>query len=175
MAAISPKIASLLTRQISKELYSHNLYMAKALWFDVKNYTGIGTWFKAQAQEELLHAYKMMDHLVLRGETPEVEGGIDFPAGRWKSATQVWESTLEHEQAVTVDVHAILDAAYEEKDHSTIGFMQWFANEQLEEEASVASILEQVRAYDKMPGILYHLDKKLGKRTPFITSDGSVA
>ena len=46
---------------------------------------------------------------------------------------------------------------------------------QLEEEASVASILEQVRAYDKMPGILYHLDKKLGKRTPFITSDGSVA
>ena len=90
---------------------------------------------------------------------------VDAPPTEWESPLAAFEAVLKHEQKVTGLINKLVDQAIAENDHATRGFLQWFVDEQIEEEASADAIVEQLKLIKSAPGGLFMLDKELGRRT----------
>ncbi len=133
---ISKKMESALNEQIKWELYSSYLYLAMSAYFQSVDMTGFAQWMRIQAQEELLHAIKFFDYIGERDGRP-VLLPIDAPPKEWKSPQAAFENAYKHEQGVTARINNLVTAAEQAKDKAAVVFLQWFVNEQVEEEASV--------------------------------------
>jgi ferritin len=163
MGRISEKMTEALNRQINAEMYSAYLYLAMSSAAADSEYSGAAKWFFAQAQEEMTHAMKLYDYVFSRDRKVLLEA-IEKPPAEFESLKHMIEETLVHEQKVTAMINDLANLAQDERDHATYGFLQWFIDEQVEEEESVRDILAQIRiAGDQGPG-LYMLDKSLGER-----------
>lgn len=149
--------------QINKELYSSYLYLAMSNYVDSEGFKGIANWFVVQAQEELDHAMRFYKYLHDTGETLELKA-VDKPEVKWNSIKDVFENGLNHEKYVTGRIHKLMDIAVEVKDHSAAMMLQWFVNEQVEEEASFRDILGRLNIIDEDKKYLIMLDSDLGKR-----------
>jgi ferritin len=90
---------------------------------------------------------------------------IDGPPTEWDSPLEVFQATLKHEQKVTGLINKLVDQAISENDHATRGSLQWFVDEQVEEEASADAIVQQLKLMKGAPGGLFMLDKELGARS----------
>lgn len=160
---ISKKMSEEINKQINEELYSAYLYLSMSAWFASKNLMGFANWMRIQFQEEEFHAFKMFDYLLERGGQPELKP-IDGPKTDWKDAIEIFEDSYNHEQHITSRINHMINVAYEEKDHAAITFLQWFVNEQVEEEANASGMLEQLKLIDgKGPG-LFMLDREAKSR-----------
>ena len=160
---LKKKVEKALNEQINAEMYSAYLYLSMASYFDAEGLDGFANWMRIQFQEEQAHALKIYDFVNERGGRVRLKP-IDGPDTDWKSAQDVFEQTLKHEQLVTSLINKLVDLARAESDHATDNFLQWFVAEQVEEEATADSILSKVkRVGDKGNGI-YMLDKELGSR-----------
>jgi len=160
---ISKKMQDTINNQVQAELASAYLYLSMAAYCEGKNMKGFGHWLRVQYQEETGHAMKLMDYLLERGGQPELKA-IDAPPAEFGSPLNVFEKVLSHEQHVTSLIHSLYEVALAEKDYASQIFLQWFINEQVEEEASASEILEKIKMLgDKSSAIIY-LDKELGKR-----------
>ncbi len=161
---ISDKMTKALNDQVNAELYSAYLYLSMSGYAADKDMNGASKWFFAQMQEEMSHAQKIYDYVFSRDRRVELQA-IDKPPADFDSFKHMMEETLAHEQKVTSLINAVADLAQEEKDHATYGFIQWFVDEQVEEEESVRDILAEINlAGDNRAG-LYMIDKALGART----------
>ncbi|GAB1402247.1 hypothetical protein MASR1M68_11580 [Elusimicrobiota bacterium] len=116
-----------------------------------------------QAQEELAHAMHIYEYILERGSFP-VLTDIKAPAFKYGNIIDVFEKTLSHEQIVTGRINEIATMALKENDHSAYMFMQWYVNEQVEEEANADVILQQVKQIGENTSMLYALDKELSTR-----------
>ncbi|HNR58158.1 MAG TPA: ferritin [Methanothrix sp.] len=166
MAAIGEKMARALNEQVRAELYSSYLYLAMSAHFSATNLPGFANWMRVQAQEELMHGMKIYDFVIARGGRAELLA-IEKPPFEWASPLQVVEEVYSHEKKVTGLIHALVDLAAGEKDHATTNMLQWFVDEQVEEEANAREIVEKVRmaaSGDEGIGALYILDRDLGMR-----------
>jgi ferritin len=152
-----------LNDQINAELFSAYLYMSMNAYFRSTNLDGFAAWMHAQALEETQHAQKLYDFVNQRGGRV-VLGAIDAPPGNWDSPLAVFEDTLAHERKITSLINNLMEVAFQEKDHATQIFLQWFVTEQVEEEESVGGVLEQLRLMGEAKGGLFMLDRELGKR-----------
>jgi len=141
---ISKKLEKALNEQINKELYSEYYYLGMAAWFNDKGLDGFANFFKVQVQEERFHAMKMYDYLVNRGGKVELET-IQKPPQDFESAEDIFKKAYEHEQFVTKSINDLMDLAIAENDHATRNFLNWFIEEQVEEEASMDELLTKVR------------------------------
>jgi ferritin len=148
--------------QINWELYSGYIYLAMAAYFADKGLSGFAQWMKNQSAEELFHAMKMYDYVNERGGRV-VLGAVEAPQGEWDSPLAAFEEALAHEQGVTDRINKMMDLAMEERDHATISFLQWFVDEQVEEEDSVGEVVDKLKLIGD-GAALYHLDKELGAR-----------
>lgn len=163
---ISEKMQEAINDQINAEIYSAYLYLAIENFFHQQNLEGFANWMRIQAQEELTHAMKLYDHLIERGGTgkfetikkPDIEKEVESPA-------QAFSKVSNHERYVTNRINFLVDLAIEEKDHASKNFLQWFVNEQVEEEATADAIFKKVRHLEDSPGGLYLMDTELAKRT----------
>lgn len=153
-----------LNHQISKEMYSSNLYLAMAAWFSHTNLNGFAHWMRMQAQEEMAHALKIFDHLLDRGGRPMIES-IKEPKHDWKSPLDAFEDAFKHEQYITESISQIADKAMQHKDFATLALMQWFVNEQVEEEAQTSEIVDRLQLAADTPGAIFILDNELKGRT----------
>jgi ferritin len=143
MNKIPAKVLAELNRQFNQELSAAHSYRALSLWCDDQNFQGFARYFAGQAGEELEHAGRMTAHLIDRGVLPETTA-IAAPKCDFKSLLEV----AQHAQAMELDntkgIHAVYEAALAAKDYPAQVFMQWFVNEQVEEEAWCLEMVERV-------------------------------
>ena len=158
---VTKKIQDAINTQIQKETYSAYLYLAMSAECESKTLKGFASWLRIQYEEEISHAMKLYDYLLERGGTVALQA-IEAPPAEFGTAVQMFEKVLEHEQYVTASINTLYELAIEEKDYATQIMLQWFINEQVEEEASASEVLEKIRMMGER-GLLY-LDKELGKR-----------
>lgn len=160
---ISGKMEDALNGQVNAELYSAYLYLSMESWFKSKNMNGFATWMRVQTQEEMTHVMKIYDFIDERGGRIVLKA-IEGPPTDWDSPLAVFEAVYEHEQKVTRLINGLVDLAIEEKDHATNSFLQWFVNEQVEEEASADQAIQQLKMVADAPGGIFLLDRELGQR-----------
>ncbi len=160
---ISEKIEDALNRQINAEIYSSYLYLSMSTYFESINLKGFANWMRVQAQEELVHAMKIYNHIAERGGRV-VLTSIEAPLTEWESELSVFESVYKHEQKVTGLINNLVDLAIEEKDHATNSFLQWFVDEQVEEEASADEIVHKLKIIGDLGNGMLMLDNEFGKR-----------
>jgi ferritin len=160
---ISKKVEKALNAQVNAELYSAYLYLSMESYFQSLNLNGFANWMRVQTQEEVSHAMKIYDFVNERGGRSLLKG-IDGPPTEWESPLAAFEAAYAHEQKVTGLINDLVDLAIKEKDHATNNFLQWFVNEQVEEEASADAIVQQLKMMKKAPGGMFMLDRELGRR-----------
>jgi ferritin len=161
---IGKKMEKALNDQINEELYSAYIYLAMAAYFESENLTGCASWMRVQTQEETAHAMKIYDFVNERGGRVTLKA-IEQPPKGWKSALEAFEAAYAHEQHITGRINKLVDLAIQEKDHATNAFLQWFVNEQVEEETSVDAVVQNLKMAAKAPGALFMIDRELGRRT----------
>jgi ferritin len=160
---INEKIEQAFNKQINAETFSAYLYWSMSAALEKMNLPGFANWMRIQAQEEMTHAAKFYQHIIERGGTVRLTA-IDAPPVKWDSIGAVFQGALEHEQLVTGLINGLVDLAMEQRDHAANMFLQWFVNEQVEEEASAMEILGKLEVVGETAGGLYMLDKELGQR-----------
>ena len=160
---ISQKLQDAINGQITKEIWSANLYLSMAFYFDKEGFNGFANWMKKQSQEEMDHAYTMANYIIKRGGTARV-GQIDAVPESWNSPLEVFEKVYEHECTVSKSIDDLVDIASAERDKATQDFLWSFVREQVEEEENVRDILDQLKMVEDSKMGLYMIDKELGAR-----------
>lgn len=160
---IDQTVENALNEQIKNELYSAYLYLSMAAYFEAENLPGMAQWMKAQSQEEVDHGMKIFDFINERGGRV-ILGAIDQPSAEFESATAVFEQSLAHEKKVTAMIHDLYTLALEKQDYATQVMLQWFIEEQVEEEDNVGQVLEMVKMTGNKSWHLLSLDRQLGTR-----------
>ena len=160
---INEKLQSAFNDQINKELYSEYLYLAMKTYFMEQNLMGFVNWFDVQVQEEHAHAMGMFNYLNERGGEINLMA-IDKPVFNGKNTLEIFEEVLKHEEFVTSRINALYDVAEEVKDRAAMKFLNWYIDEQVEEEASVGGVLATLRLIGDDKNALLLLDKDLATR-----------
>lgn len=160
---IHEKMEKAFNEQINKELYSSYLYLSMAAYFQNLGLSGFANWMRVQVQEENFHAMKMFDYVINRGGKVILET-IDKPEYVWKSVLEVYEETLKHEEYVTSLIYKLSDVADEVKDRASISFLQWFIDEQVEEEATASDVIAKLKLISDNGDALYAMDKEFAAR-----------
>ena len=160
---IGKKMQEALNEQINAELYSAYLYLSMEAFFQSINLPGFANWMRVQTQEELMHAMKMYDYVNGRGGRVTLKS-IAAPPAEWESPLAVFEAVYKHEQKVTGLINNLVNLAIEQKDHAANMFLQWFVNEQVEEEKSADEIVQKIKLMADAPGAMYMLDNEMGQR-----------
>jgi ferritin len=160
---LSQKMEQALNQQFNAELYSAYLYLSMAAYFHSINLTGFANWMIVQNLEETMHGMKFYNFINERGGRINLQQ-INAPATAWNSPLEVFEETLKHEEKVTGLINNLVDMAIAERDHASNAFLQWFIIEQVEEEASVNEILQNLKLAGNDPHALFMLDRELGTR-----------
>jgi ferritin len=162
---INEKIEKALNAQINKEFFSSYLYLSMSSYFESKNLTGMANWMKIQADEEHLHAMKFYAYVIQKGGRA-ILASIETPKSDWKSVRDVFEDTYTHEQFITASIDELVNLSLELKDHATNNFLQWFVTEQVEEEANVTKIIDDLKMIGDNSYGIFMLDRELGTRQP---------
>lgn len=161
---LKEKMLKALNEQINAEQYSAFLYLSMSAWFEDKGLPGFGNWMYVQYQEELTHSNKFFTYVNDRSGKVELKTIEQVPT-EFESVIDVVEKTLEHEQKVTGLINKLVDIAVEERDHATQSFLQWFVDEQVEEEANVEELLDSLRLTKGEGNGLFMLDRELSQRS----------
>ena len=151
--------------QIALEFHASLVYRQLAIEMDLHDLPGMSAWLRAQADEEIVHANKFIDHLTDRDNHPRI-GGLAAPdVSAATSPLHVFESALAHEQRVSESIRGLYRLAESEGDLDSRPLLNFFIEEQVEEEASVREIIGRLTMInDDGPGLL-RLDAELGSRT----------
>ncbi len=160
---MNDKVLKALNDQINKEWYSGYLYLSMATYFESLNLGGFASWMEIQAKEEFGHAMKIYKYVHERLDRVVLKA-IDAPKTEWKSPLEAFEEAFAHEQFISASINSIVDLAMEHRDHATRNFLNWFVEEQVEEEESVDKIVQKLKMVQKAPHGLYMLDRELGQR-----------
>lgn len=160
---LSKKLEGAVNEQIKNELYSAYLYLAMAAHCEHKNFKGFANWLKIQAKEEVAHAMRLYDFVNDRGGKV-VLSAIDQPPAKYQSLTEIFEKVLNHEKGVTTKINHLYELAKEENDYPLQVHLQWFIDEQVEEEKNPAEILAMLQLIGESGSGIMMLDHELGER-----------
>jgi len=155
---LTKKIEDICNRQIEREGYSSNLYLAMASWAETNGFGGVASWLYVQADEERMHMLKFIRYVNERGGVAIVPA-LKKPASEFKGVEELFREVLKHEEFITASINEIVALTLEEKDFNTYNFLQWFVSEQVEEEASVRAILDKVKLVGK--NNMYQFDRDI--------------
>lgn len=153
-----------LNKQITREMYSANLYLSMSAYFSLKNLNGFAKWMEVQAGEEMMHAMKFFKYILQRGGKTVISA-IAAPPSDWQSPLKVFEDAYHHETLVTGWIYEIVGIARAENDFATENLLQWFVTEQVEEEATSLEIVDKLRMVGDDTQGLFMMDNTLGQRT----------
>lgn len=160
---VDSEMRDALNDQVNRELYAAYLYLAMVNYFETENLPGFAHWMRHQAREEISHAGRIMDHLHDRGAGVEFEP-IQKPPAEWASPHDAMRDALEHEREVTGHIHDLYDMATTKKDHAASVMLQWFVEEQVEEEDSAGAVVDQLERIGDSGSSLLMLDARLAER-----------
>ncbi len=160
---IGNKVEEAVNKQVNAELYSAYLYLGMSARCTELNLKGMAHWLYVQAQEEMTHAMKFY-RFILERNGHAVMPGIEGVSTDWKTPLQMFETAYAHEQKVTALINNIMDIALAERDHATASMLNWFVDEQVEEEANSSEIAEKLKLIGESKEGLFMLDKELSVR-----------
>lgn len=152
------EIEEILNAQIEKEGYSSHLYLAMASWADNNGLAGIASWLYIQADEERTHMLKFVKYINERGGKAII-GPLDTPPAVYSNVKDVFKLVLEHEEMITNAINEIVAVCQQHKDFTTQNWVQWFVNEQIEEERNARTILDKLNLIGD--GSLYLFDRDI--------------
>lgn len=145
MARIEAEMVQQLNEQIGREFEASQQYLAMAVYLDGRSLENLARFFYLQADEERAHAMKIAQYLIEVGQEPRVPA-LPEPKASFDSPLEIAEASLAHERKVTDAIHELVDAATERRDHTTFQFLQWFVDEQVEEEATMDKLVDVIKA-----------------------------
>lgn len=161
---LNEKMEKALNEQLNAELSSAYLYYSMSAYFNNKGLPGCAKWMMIQAEEEVEHAQKFYNYIFDRMGEVKLDS-IPKPTSTWNSILAVFEDAFRAESNVTARINNLVKLARELDDHASFNFLQWFVEEQVEEEASVDAVIQKVKlAGESGPAILM-IDRELGSRT----------
>ncbi len=172
---ISNAMVAALNQQISLEAYASFLYLSMGSWCDREGMEGCALFMHRQSTEERVHMLKIFDYL------SEVDGhaltpAIKEPPHEFSSVQEMFQTVYAHEQKVTASINELVALSNKENDHSTGVFLQWYVNEQREEESLMRSILDKIKLIGDGPQSLYFIDLEIAKiNASAIKAEGEAA
>ena len=150
--------------QINEELYSSYVYLAMSAHFEAVNLEGFASWMKHQAEEELEHAMRLFSHINRRGGRVVLKA-IGEPPLDYGSPLEGFQTALKHEQHITKCIHDLYRLAQDESDYPAQLELQWFIDEQVEEEENAGRVVELLKLAGDNKGALLMLDRELARRS----------
>jgi ferritin len=160
---ISKKLEEAINYQINRELFSEYYYLSMASYFNSVGLSGFENFFLVQVEEERFHAMKMYRFLNEKGGQVKL-AAIEAPKTEFKSAQEVFELAYEHEKLVSKLINDLMDLAISENDHAARNHLNWFVQEQVEEEDSMETILNKLKLIKGEGHGLLMLDNELAQR-----------
>lgn len=161
---MNQKIQDAFNEQIKEELFSSYIYLAMAAHFEAENLDGFANWMRHQAQEEVEHAMRLFDHINRRGGRVVLKA-LGEPPLEFGSPLDAFRKALEHEKHITGRIHDLYEVAQQEKDYPAQMELQWFIDEQVEEEENTGRVVDLLELAGDNKGALLMLDRELGKRS----------
>ncbi len=161
---ISEKLLDTFNQQLKYEFEAANIYLAMAAYCKAEDLEGFANFFIVQAEEERFHAMKFFNFIDEIGERI-VMSGYDNPNNSYDSLEDVFTAALKHEQKVTAQINNLMSLALEEKHYASVNFLNWFIDEQVEEEAMFSSLIAKIKRVTNSPEGIYMLDNELAQRT----------
>lgn len=161
---LSPVVQDAINQQINNELFSSYSYLAMSSHCEQKRFTGCAHWLRLQSQEEYTHAMRLYDFLIAR-DGKVVLHTIQSPESNFESLVDVFESVLNQEIVVTKQIDALYELAFKEKAFAALVELEWFIQEQVEEEKSARDILHKFQLVGNDPASLLDLDRELNSRS----------
>ena len=152
-----------INRQINNEFAASYYYLAMSTYLDGMHLPGIATWMATQSDEERAHGQKLLQFLLDRGGSVELQA-IDKPPSDFGTVKDVFEDALKTERQTTSDIYEVYGLAHEKNDYATLAHLQWFIDEQVEEEKTVGDILGRLELAGDEKTALLVIDDQLGKR-----------
>ena len=162
---LSQKLQDAINAQINLEMASSYAYLAMVAHFEGHSLPGMANWMRIQSGEETSHAMKLFEFMGERGGKVVLQP-IAQPRHDYESPLAVFEDALHHEQTVTASINKLYALAQAENDYPTQVMLQWFINEQVEEEASAMTAIDQLKMASGNPSALLMLDQMFGARVP---------
>ena len=159
---INKDVATMLNDQITNEFYAGYLYLSMAAQAEEMNLPGFANWLYIQHQEEHTHAMNIFKYLAEQGVKVSLKE-IKAPKVSWKNPVEMAKDALQHEELVTATFNKIMDAAHSAKDYASISFMNWYIDEQVEEEASAKELIQKFEMAENKAALLF-VDSELAKR-----------
>jgi ferritin len=171
---INRKVEQVLNKQVNLEFWSGYLYLSMSAWCDNIGLKGFANWMHIQHQEEMAHALKIFNFILTRAGKVELEPIAAVPVS-WDGFLPMFEDVYDHECKITASINSCYEVAVAEKDHSTASMLQWFIDEQTEEEDNALNVIEQIKLVGNEGEGMYHIDKQLATRVfidPTLTAAG---
>lgn len=158
------RVVEAINRQINSELSASYSYLAMSAWCEAQKFTGAARWLRLQSQEENMHALKLFDFVLARGEEVELKP-IDEPRQRFGTLLDVFERALEQEQHVSEQIDSLYEIAFQEKAFAAVAELQWFLTEQVEEEKTGREIVGKLKMVGSDAASILDIDRELGTRS----------
>ena len=160
---ISKTMEKAINEQINKELFSSYLYLSMAAYFESTGLPGAAKWMYVQSGEEREHAMKLFGHLIERGGRVSL-AALATPEAEWAGPMAAFQAVYTHEQFVTKSIHELYEVALQEKDYAVQVLLQWFINEQVEEEKNATDVIDSMKRIEAHETAVLQLDHQLSKR-----------
>ncbi len=154
-----------LNEQINREMYSSYLYLAMSAYSSSMGLPGFAHWFRVQVEEENIHAMKLFDYVNNQGGIVRLKE-IKEPPMEFGTPMKMFQQTLKHEQFITRSINELVNFARQEKDEITASFLQWYIEEQVEEEENDREIIAKLKSFEENKNTLEEIDAELEKRAP---------
>lgn len=160
---MKPELTAAFNDQITREFSSSYHYLAMAAWLEASSYPGMAHWMRLQSEEERVHGMKFYQFVLDRNQTVDL-GPIAAPDAEFDSPLAVFRRSLAAEEAITVAINDLYALATELRDYASLPLLDWFVNEQVEEEATVAQVIDDLERAGGEGHALLMLDRELGAR-----------
>jgi ferritin len=154
-----------LNNQVTMDFASEHAYLSLSAYFERESLPGFASWMPVQAGEEHTHAMKLYDFINDRDGKVSLQA-LPQPTVDFGSALEGFENALGHEQKVTASINNIYGLAVKEADYASQVMLEWFVNEQVEEEKTAKQIIDQLRRIGSDGGALLMLDREMAGRSP---------
>lgn len=151
-----------LNKQIELECYASFLYLAMASWCDNEGLEGSARFMHRQSEEERDHMIRIF-HYISEVDGYAIVPGVKKPPTKFKSPKVLFQQVYEHEQKVTASINDLVALCYKENDYSTLNFLQWYVEEQREEEALMRTVMDRIKLIGDGPQSLYYIDNEIEK------------
>lgn len=171
---MSQTVQDAINKQINSELGASYTYLAMSAWCEANSFTGSARWLRVQSQEEHGHAMRLLDFMLARSSKVDLRT-LEQPRSQYTSLAEVFETAYEQEKAVSGQIESLYELVFREKTYPAVVQLEWFLNEQVEEEKTCRDIVAKLRMVGKDPSGLLEIDRELGSRVPEAAPGGGAA